>query len=60
MSDHTHSAYEVYDAASNSDLSRFQSQADGLRQDLSAAEGRIYDLERAVDELRAELRQVAR
>ena len=52
MSDHRHELYEIYDAVSNGDLNQLQNQADGLRQDLSAAEGRIHDLERVIDELR--------
>jgi hypothetical protein len=59
MTDHRHENWEIYDSASDGDLNRLQSQADGLRQDLQAAENRIYDLECSLGELRAELRQRA-
>ena len=57
MADHEHSAYEVWDGASHSDISHLQSLIDRLREelreDLRRAEARIQDLEYDVRRLEA-------
>jgi HAMP domain-containing protein len=50
MSDHRHEPYEFYGtAATSGEVSHLESTVQGLRQDLSAAEDRIRDLENELD-----------
>lgn len=56
MDQHNHEAYEVHDAANVGDVRQLQNFIEGLRQDLGTAEGRIYDLERELADLRSEVR----
>ena len=58
MSEHWHYASEIHGAATSDDVSglrqelrEVQSQADGLRQDLGAADCRIRDLEEQFSDL---------
>ncbi len=56
MSDHRHEAYDIYGtAATTGDVQQVQSQADGLREDLAAAETRIRELE---EQLARDIRQL--
>ena len=52
MPDHRHEAYDIYGtAATAGDVERLESTVAGLRQDLSAAEERIRELEGNVRDL---------
>ena len=59
MADHSHQAYEVWDVASQGDVSELRSLVGGLREDLGHAEGRIRELERELSDLRREVREAA-
>jgi hypothetical protein len=49
---HNHEAYEVHGAATRQDISRLESFIAGLREDLSAAESRIRELEQQTPQAR--------